>query len=52
MQTLRLVGPNTLTQETDAIESAGIYEIRTYNFYPAGVQVNFYFLLQGSSAGL
>merc|ERR1712198_192457 len=40
MQTLRLVGPNTLTQETDAIESAGVYEIRTYNFYPAGVQVS------------
>merc|ERR1711872_3703 len=38
-QTIRLVGPNVITQETDAVESQGIYEMRTYTFHPAGVQV-------------
>merc|ERR1711872_376644 len=28
-QTIRLVGPNVITQETDAVESQGIYEMRT-----------------------
>ena len=41
-QTIRLVGPNVITQETDAVESQGIYEMRTYTFHPAGVQVIFY----------
>merc|ERR1711915_539084 len=40
MQTVRLVGPNILTQETDAMEASGIYEMRSYTFYPAGVQVS------------
>ena len=45
MQTVRLVGPNILTQETDAMEASGIYEMRSYTFYPAGVQVTFIFCL-------
>merc|ERR1711872_189373 len=40
MQTFRLVGPNILTQETDAMEASGIYEMRSYTFYPAGVQIS------------